>query len=106
MLKNTIVVGQTKLDYFIHGQDPKLLLDSGTHGDEYDIIPLVENSVKKYLNQLPSFIYIPQISPSSVALKARNNKDNLNINRSYFTNSEVEEIKAVQKIIENYHFDL
>lgn len=106
MQKKTITVGDTKLDYFTFGDNPELLIDTGTHGDEYDIIPLVRKALDKNLNGLPSFIYIPEISPSAVALKTRNNNNGLNINRHFFTNSNLDEVKAIKKVIEKYHFDL
>lgn len=100
------VVGKAKVLYYIFGERPKILLDSGTHGDEFEVIGSVEKAIKKYISLMPSFIYIPEISPSAVRLRTRVNENDKDLNRSFLDKGQEDEAKAVMKIIGKYHFDL
>lgn len=100
------VVGKAKILYYVYGDKPCLLIDSGTHGDEYEVINSVEKAVKKYIAEMPSFIYIPEVSPSAVRLKTRENENGKDLNRDFFEESNEDESKAVMQIIRQYRFNL
>ncbi len=106
MEKGSKTIDGTTIEYFVHGTNPKWLFDSGTHGDEWQIIPLVRKAIEKNSDKLPAFIYIPIVSPSAVELKTRNNKNDIDVNRNYFQNSNVDEVLLMSQIIEPYFFDL
>lgn len=99
-------VGNTNLRYFIHGKNPCILFDSGIHGDEYEVINCLKNSLSGKLNQLLDFLYIPEMSPSAVELKTRVNAYGLDLNRSFVSGIDSDEVTAIKNIVSNYTFDL
>lgn len=80
----------------------KILLLSGIHGDEYEVIL----SIKKYLknNNLSSFLYISKVSPSAVRKRTRNNINNIDLNRSFFDNSKDKEIIDLKQKLQGKTF--
>lgn len=98
----------TNLDfyYYVHGEDPRLLIQTGTHGDEYEVIEIVKKAVEKYEKELPDFTYVPEVSPSAVAKKKRRNWKNTDLNRSFFTDSDDLEVQANIEVLKGHHFDL
>lgn len=100
-------VGEAKIDYFIKGAAPKLLIHSGTHGDEYQVIESVKKAVGKYHDFLPDFVFVPEVSPSAVARRKRNNEVGVDMNRSFFDDSPIEEVVANMEIVKEFApFDL
>lgn len=93
-------------EYFVKGSDPKLLIHSGTHGDEFDVIDVVREAVEKYEEQLPDFIYVPVVSPSAVKQKSRFNLNEKDMNRIFFNDSSDIEVKENMKVISGNKFDL
>lgn len=93
------------INYWLYGKKPTLLLHSGLHGDEYEIIDCVKKAIKKYLNQLISFLFVPEVSPSAVAKKKRVNNNNVDINRGFIDDSKDQEVISNMKILKNYRFD-
>src|SRR3989344_8617189 len=87
--------------YFLKGSHPKLLIHSGTHGDEYEVIDLVEKYIRRYEAKLPDFIFVPKVSPSAVAAKTRKNSQNADINRTFSTNSIDPEVRENIKILKD-----
>lgn len=86
---------------------------SGTHGNEYHIIPAVTKAVQKLSLNLPDFMYIPEASPSAVALKTRENECGHDINRGFseLVDSEVNSLKEVLSTLSSviaisFHEDL
>ena len=92
--------------YFQQGNNPKLLLLSGTHGDEYEVIDLVNELINKNQDLLPDFIFIPKVSPSAVKLKTRKNQLGNDTNRKFYNHTDDPEAKTVMEIVSNYNFDL
>jgi hypothetical protein len=99
-------IPETGQEYIISGVNPILLMTSGTHGNESEIVPLVEGVVWKYRKKLPSFMFIPEISPSACKLNTRNNKDNLDINRSFIIPPPTDEVKAIMDLWSKYRFGI
>lgn len=83
---------------------PKLLILSGMHGDEFEVI----GCVKDYLanHTVADHMFIPEISPSAVAAQTRRNKFGHDVNRQFFDPPEDEEVKAIMDQLLPYHFDL
>ena len=94
------------INYFQKGKSPKLLLMSGTHGDEYGVIQPLKNIIDKYSEKLPDFIFIPEFSPTAVKLKTRRNKFNHDVNRNFFENTDDPEAKTVMNIVANFNFKM
>jgi hypothetical protein len=92
--------------YLLTGPNPKLLLISGLHGDEYEVIDTVSEYIKLHLKELPPLLYIPIASPSAVATHTRQNNLGHDLNRSFFDDSIDPEIKNIIKTINNNHFNL
>ncbi len=86
--------------------NPRILLVSGIHGDEWEVIDFVKEAIDKYRDTLPSFLYIPELSPSAVLKKTRLNGEGKDINRCFFADTDVFEVKEAQKILKPHHFDL
>src|SRR3990167_9854995 len=94
------------LEYYIKGNNPTLLIHSGTHGDEYEIIDIVRKCIEKYEDGLPDFLFIPRVSPSAVSAKTRVTSNGEDINRIFFSNSTDPEVIENIKVFNGYKFDL
>lgn len=92
--------------YYLKGSNPKLLIHSGTHGDEWEVIGLVEEYLIKNKDRLPDFIFVPEVSPSAVQAKTRVNGNGFDLNRIFFPDSKEIEIVENIKIIDSQKFDL
>lgn len=92
--------------YFIKGDNPKLLIHSGTHGDEYEVIDIVQKCVEKYEEKLPDFVFVPFVSPSAVHNKTRVNGNGFDMNRIFFSDSKELEVQENIKAIKDCKFDL
>lgn len=98
--------GLVTLDYYMYGKNPRLFMSSGMHGDECGVISSVSNAIKKYLKNLPSFIFVSIASPSAVKGKTRNNAAGQNVNRGFLKDSTTDESKAIMNIVKSHIFDL
>ncbi len=106
MRQRVKVLGKTQIPYFVRGGSPTLLLHSGTHGDEYGVIESVKKAVEKYEERLPDFIYVPVVSPSAVAKRTRQNGDGVDLNRSFFDDTNIGEVEANLAIVRDLSFEL
>ena len=88
-----------KFEYYTKGDNPKLLIHSGTHGDEYESIEFVKESIEKYQDKLPNYIFVPEVSPSAVKNRTRHNHRDEDTNRTFFDDSDNHEIAWNQQII-------
>jgi predicted deacylase len=81
----------------------KLLILSGMHGDEFEVI----DCVKKYIAEhvLSDYLYIPEVSPSAVAAQTRRNKFGSDVNRSFFDPPTDPEVKEFTEKISGKKFD-
>jgi len=95
-----------KFHYFVSGENPKLLIHCGTHGDEYEVTDFVMEALIKYEKILPSFVFVPCVSPSAVENKTRVNNLGKDMNREFFTDSEDHEVQANINIIQDKKFEL
>lgn len=103
---NYTEIPSTGQKFYIKGDDPVLLIVSGTHGDEYEIVPIVEDAVMRYQEKLPAFLYVPGVSPSALSLRTRKNKDGLDINRSFFEGVQSDEVKQMMNLWKKFRFNL
>lgn len=92
--------------YYISGKNPEILLHSGTHGDEYEVIEIVQSAVHRYQKLLPDFVFVPIVSPSAVKLGTRLNKNGRDINRIFFSDSTEVEVQENIKALSDFKFDL
>lgn len=99
-------VNNAKISYYIYGAKPKVLILSGIHGDEFEVIGCLKKSIRKHLGKLPDFIFIPEMSPSAVLQKTRFNKSNIDLNRGFLKGSADDEVKTAMKILRNYSFEI
>lgn len=95
-----------ELEYFVKGNNPKLLIHSGTHGDEFEVIDFVKKAVEKYEDKLSDFIFVPIVSPFAVKNKTRVNENGHDLNRIFYSDSNEIEVQENIKILDNYKFDL
>ena len=106
MEKHAFAYQSTTLLYYQSSRTPKLLLTSGFHGDEADVIPLLTDIIFAHKDRLPPFLFIPIASPSAVSLGTRLNKNNVDINRSYYLDSPEEESQALMHLLSGFRFDI
>lgn len=99
------VIPSTGQKYHAHGEKTRLLIAGGTHGDEGEVVPLVEATIINFYSRLPDFLYVPEISPSAVKLGTRRNADGLDVNRSFLTPPPTQEVAELMKLWINYSFD-
>lgn len=103
---NYRIIKTTKQKFFLKGRQPKLLIVSGTHGDEYEVVPLVEKLVMKYREKLPDFLYVPEVSPSALTLHTHENGEGLNVNRSFYQGVKSPEVKEMMALWKKFDFEL
>ena len=94
------------IDYYVAGTKPKLLITSGVHGDEFQVVGSVRKAVEKYLSRLPDFIYIPVLCPSGFALKTRRNARGKDANRVYTDDTNDFEAKLAMEIVNGHDFEV
>ena len=94
------------ITYYQKGTDPKLLIHTGTHGDEFSVIEPTKNYILKNADTLPDFIFVPEVSPTAVAQKSRKNKQGIDINRSFFEGSDNAEVTDNMELIKDFNFDI
>ena len=104
--KKTHTFQKIKLFYYITGASPKLLITTGVHGDEYEIVPFIESACKRYEKRLPPFLFIPALSPSALKQKTRCNKDGVDANRHYLEHTTIKEVRAAQTLLQAHRFSL
>lgn len=92
-------------EYYIHGSNPRILLLSGMHGNEYESGVLLEQYLIENIDTIPNFLYIPKVSPSAVAAKTRKNRYGHDINRQFLPHTKDSEALAVMEIVKPYRFD-
>ena len=88
------------------GNKTRWLIHTGTHGDEFEVIDLVKKYIEKNKSRLPDFLWIPEVSPSAVALKTRKNIRGLDVNRNFFDDCDDAEVESNLKIIKNKKFEI
>ena len=86
--------------------DPKLLILSGMHGDEYDVISCIKRYLEKNKDTLPNYLYVAEVSPSAVAAKQRQNIFGHDVNRQFFDPPTDPEVKSFMEILTPHHFNL
>ncbi len=94
------------IDYYTYGDQPRLLLTSGMHGDERESASIFEAWVHKHLEHLPPLVYVPVVSPSAVRLGTRINAHGHDINRQFTDTTQDAEALAFMRIVKGYAFDL
>lgn len=92
--------------YFRSGENPKLFIHSGTHGDEAEVTEFVREALIKHEESLPPFIFVPIVSPSAVERKTRENESGNDMNREFFSNSPDPEVQVNIEIMKDKRFDL
>jgi predicted deacylase len=97
--------GRTQLTYTVTEKKPTIFIVSGFHGDESESITPLIQAVTQYEHILPPFLFVPVVSPTAVKLKTRTNEHAIDINRSYFLDTQEEEAKALMTLLENYSFE-
>jgi hypothetical protein len=93
-------------EYYVKGKNPRLLIHSGTHGDEHEVIDLVRACIHKYEQVLPDLLFVPYVSPSAVSLKKRHNSRGFDLNRQFFANTREPEVVENIRLLSQFKFDL
>lgn len=85
---------------------PKLLVLSGTHGDEYGVIASVQKYLEEHTALLPDYLYVPEMSPSAVQAKTRENAEGYDLNRHFTTDSSVAEVQEAIALLSPFTFNI
>lgn len=94
----------TKNESYLYGDKPELLILSGMHGDEREVIGCVKELIAEELKRFSDFLYIPEVSPSAVRRRKRTNEEGVDINRAFFDNSKSAEVKLIFKMLKGRRF--
>jgi len=94
------------IHYILRGSLPTLMIWSGTHGDETEVTECVTSYIEKHQQDLPDYLYIPEVSPSAVKQKTRRNKHDRDLNRHFHDNTVDEEAIAVMEIVRPFSVPL
>ncbi len=90
--------------YYLSDPHPSALIISGMHGDEFESGKLLEELFTARVFPLPSYLFIPQISPSAVSSHTRLNGQQHDINRQFRKDTDDEEAKAVMELLAPFRF--
>lgn len=93
---------QDDIGYFLSDEMPRVLIASGIHGDEWKVIEPVKNAVERLSDQLPPFIFIPEMSPTAVAAQTRANGYGNDLNRIFGSDTLDPEKTALQEIVQEF----
>lgn len=85
--------------YHIKGNHPRLIIHSGTHGDEFHLIEPLKEVINEIYHELPDFLYVPEVSPSAVRAKSRINALGNDMNRVFWKENSDPEVKANKQIL-------
>ncbi len=91
-------------EYYLKGTNLKLLILSGMHGDEHEVIQCVEDYINSHASALPEFLFIPKVSPSAVAKRTRKNKYGNDINRQFMESTQDPEARDAMEILQGRRF--
>jgi hypothetical protein len=94
------------LECWEKGETPKLLIHCGTHGDEYEVIAIVREAVGRFGDDLPNFIFVPEVSPSAVRRRQRHNGRGQDVNRIFLEGTKDFEVRGNVAILERGPFEL
>ncbi|MEK7577615.1 MAG: hypothetical protein AAB492_03320 [Patescibacteria group bacterium] len=92
--------------YHVRGSEPKLLILSGTHGDETEVTDCVTRYIDTHQSELPDYVYIPELSPTAVKLKTRRNLFGHDLNREFIHEPIDPEVITAMKILDPFTFSL
>ncbi|NCN45764.1 MAG: hypothetical protein COU63_02325 [Candidatus Pacebacteria bacterium CG10_big_fil_rev_8_21_14_0_10_36_11] len=92
------------ITYWQKGENPELLIHTGTHGDEWRVIEPTMEYIENHYKELPDFIYVAKVSPSAVEKKTRRNINNLDLNRQFLKNATEQEAIDNLLIINQFDF--
>lgn len=95
------IVVNRDFHYFQHGSVPTLIIHSGTHGDETSVTPHLESWIHHNYHRMPSFIFVPTVSPSACRRGTRFNDDGQDLNRIFTDNSPSSEVNLNQSILKD-----
>ncbi len=85
--------------YHQKGHTPELVIHSGTHGDEFHVIEPLKRVVERLYDELPSFLFVPEVSPSAVLQKTRENSLGHDLNRVFWGANFDPEVVANKQIL-------
>ncbi|MDO8584903.1 MAG: hypothetical protein Q7R85_02140 [bacterium] len=106
MQESKIVYCGMTLRYYTHGKNPKWLIHSGTHGNEWGVIAPVTEYLRAHAQDMPNFIFVPEMSPSAVRLRRRRNASGNDVNRMFADESPDTEVRANLMLMYTGTFDL
>lgn len=106
MIRKIATSGSTRIPYYVHGLEPRVLIHAGIHGDEAETGAVVLDFLKKHIDSLPDFVFVPKVCPSAVSRKTRVNKNGIDLNRAFVPTPSEPEAIANMQIVTGFHFDL
>lgn len=106
MHKDFFTFNNVRIPYWNHGENPRILIVSGAHGDEYSVVSIVADEIERRAPMMLDFIFIPEMSPSAVARKTRENHVGEDIERHFINATHHGEARAIMEFLRNKTFDI
>ncbi len=106
MIEKVVAYDGQSLRYYQKGENPKLLIYSGTHGDEAGVIGSVQRHLERNEQKLPDFVWVPEVSPSAVRLGTRQNERGRDVNRICTVEATDPEVVLNRMVVDGKQFDL
>ena len=75
------------------------MLLSGIHGDERGVMKSLRSAVESRHDALGDFLYIPEVCPSSVQSRTRQNSSGQDLNRCFEKNFDSDEVRVVTEVL-------
>lgn len=75
---------RAEIEYIVHEKNPKkpwVFFACLVHGDEYEALSSLMQSIKNNIDSLPNFVFVPIASPSAYENQSHKNKFGNNVNR-------------------------
>jgi hypothetical protein len=101
MEKNIFTNAANTIEYFIQGDNPNLLIISGIHGDEFEVVESVRKSIEKNKDKLGDFVYIPIASPTAFEARNRQSACGLDMNRHFTNSCKCNEAQAIMQLLKS-----
>ncbi len=92
--------------YFMTDPHPSVLYLSRMHGDESESSKVLREILERTGASGPSYLFIPEVSPSAVRAKTRKNGAGHDINRQFYDNTQDPEARTVMNMLSPYRFNV
>lgn len=76
------------------------------HGDEHEVVGILQNYLNLHKNSFSDYFYIPQLSPTAIGTRTRRNAQGNDLNRSFLNNTDDIEALKIMNDLNGQNFEL